>query len=102
MTRWLFGGVFALIGVLGLLWVFRGVEDGRPDEAHFKRVKEGMSRAEVEELLGGPPFAQHVSFVSIGRGKISTATWSGPGHYLHVQFDEEGVVVRKQWDGTWP
>ncbi len=60
-----------------------------------------MSRKEVEEL-SSPPFAEHVASVSIGRGNISCATWSPQGHYLHVLFDRDGVVVRKQWDGTWP
>ena len=40
------------LAVLGTLWMLPA---SRLDRAHFEALREGMTRPEVERLLGGPP-----------------------------------------------
>jgi hypothetical protein len=71
------------------------------DPAHCKRIKAGMSRAEVEAILGGPPGdfrTENVGFlVSIPAGDWVVSverseSWVGDEGRIAVVFDEQGRV----------
>ncbi len=68
------------------------------DQEHCDRIKEGMSRAEVEAILGGPPgdFAtkrMHYAVVYID-GTPLDKRWYGNEGVIEVQFDYGGKVGR--------
>ena len=72
---------------------------GRPiDWEHFERIKAGMSRAEVEAILGGPPGDYHtenIFYCSFGvtfEGRFEW--WSGNEGAILIRFDEQDRVQR--------
>jgi hypothetical protein len=70
------------------------------DLEHFDRIKGGMSRAEVDAILGGPPgyFSTETVFscvhapppVLVGRERWET--WIGNDGEINVVFDEQDAV----------
>jgi hypothetical protein len=74
------------------------------DREHCDRIKVGMSRAEVEDILGGPPGDYHT--VNVGNGWTGAVgdcvfvdgdtvrTWVGHEGVISVEFDEQG---RAKW-----
>jgi outer membrane protein assembly factor BamE (lipoprotein component of BamABCDE complex) len=78
---------------------------GRPiDWEHFERIKEGMSRAEVEALLGGPPGDYHtenIFYCSFGvtlDGQFER--WSGNEGAILIRFDKQDRVQRHVFMGA--
>jgi len=76
--------------------------------ANIERIEDGMTRAEVETILGGPGeslgsyLARYPTSPLIIRGgtKYRGATvWHHPhdGTYVTVYFDRDNRVVRKDW-----
>lgn len=73
--------------------------------AHFSQVREGLSLAEVESLLGGPPgdYGFHdggpVSEVLAsdwpGDPSLIVKTWTNDEAKLEVAFDAQGKVASK-------
>ena len=60
--------------------------------ANYERVEKGMSKEEVEEILGEPWVQAPKMYFYQGPG-LTTAT---------IFFDEEGRVVEKKWgDGAY-
>jgi hypothetical protein len=75
MKRWLVAVSVVLLAVGGALSLFlSGYWSSRPGitRANFDRLEPGMSRAQVEAILGGPP-GEYV-------------TWHGPEPYLPVPW----------------
>jgi outer membrane protein assembly factor BamE (lipoprotein component of BamABCDE complex) len=74
------------------------------DWEHFERIKEGMSGAEVEAILGGPPGDYHTenifyhSFGVTSKGQRDTPIgyewWCGNKGAIVIRFDEQGKVQR--------
>ena len=73
------------------------------DREHCARIKKGMSHAEVEAILGGPPGDFRTAFVDYWMsprlpppdgGRMED--WLGNGGAISVAFDEQGVV---RWRG---
>ena len=96
MRRWrvrllvLFVLFAGLVGVLAV-----ALSDGdpvTPETAH--RIQVGMTRAEVEGLLGRPD----------GRGvnqKVkggTKAAWAGPKGAIYVEYDADGRVAQKKFE----
>jgi hypothetical protein len=70
------------------------------DQDHFDRIKEGMSRAEVEALLGGPQgyFSTETVFCCVHAqapvlvGRERWESWIGNEGEISVVFDEQDAV----------
>ena len=70
------------------------------DRDHSGRIKEGVSRAEVEDILGGPPgyFSTETVFTCVHApppvlaGGDRWETWIGNDGEINVVFDEQGAV----------
>jgi hypothetical protein len=86
-----------------LLWQFSGATPGRRlAHENYPLVRLGMSQAEVEELLGGPPgnygrYANGKSMMTL-EGYIPPAgaaerVWCDDSNRLEIYFDAEGRVV---------
>jgi hypothetical protein len=61
--------------------------------ANIERIQDGMTRAEVEQILDGP---------GVSRGEIGDATllaWHNPhdGTHVGVYFDPDNRVIGKNW-----
>src|SRR4051812_21014952 len=73
----------------------------RIDEETFQRIKRGMSRAEAEALLGGPPGDYATGRVTTirpfwtDRLFIDLQVWSGDAGKMYVWFDSVGVCDAK-------
>lgn len=77
-------------------------------KANFDRIQDGMSVAEVNQLLGVPPgdYRSEPGFVVVGPGHISRtgkaqggklAIWYIPRYHLEILFDRNGRVIGKYW-----
>ena len=99
-----FRGVAAL-AVLGL-WLSRPTSSLLA--ANFSRLKPGLTRAEVERLLGGPPgdYGRYAGgvidygdgsvlqvFAAPGAGDAKPDTWTDDANHFYVFFDSRGEVV---------
>jgi outer membrane protein assembly factor BamE (lipoprotein component of BamABCDE complex) len=70
------------------------------NQKHCDRIKAGMSQAEVEAILGGPPgdfttgpvFYSSTGSCSFGDGRTRQETWSTDDGQIVVDFNERGVV----------
>jgi hypothetical protein len=64
------------------------------------RIKIGMTRAEVEHVLGGPP-GDYRTGPSVppplpyGNRYMSWDEWQGDGGFVFIQFDDDGRVFDK-------
>jgi outer membrane protein assembly factor BamE (lipoprotein component of BamABCDE complex) len=78
------------------------------DPMHCRRVEVGMSRAEVEATLGGPPgdfrtknviyLEHHEPDSDWGRrGEWRVESWGGDGGKINVVFDEQGQVRQRSF-----
>jgi hypothetical protein len=72
------------------------------DREHYDRIKLGMSRAEVEAVLGGPPGDFTTEDVTYKAPDGDLAIFNGPHEYwagndgdIWVAFDEQGDVQRR-------
>jgi hypothetical protein len=102
-TALIAGCIGLVLGVLALLPPRPGVT-----KENFDRIEEGMSRAKVEEVFGGPPKKFHapidkaVSYLMRDVEWQSAEEWeSESGDAAFILFDENGRVERSLWDG-WP
>ncbi len=98
-----------LVCLASSLWWYTGVAEIR--WANYSKVTEGMMRAEVESLLGGPPGDYSSRSIRLRRilnfegGSFRSATWSqwisNQSRYT-VHFDNAGRVAGKIADGVTP
>jgi hypothetical protein len=80
------------------------------DEAHFDRIKHGMSQAEVEAILGGPPgdfttgAVIHDPGIAVLSGPlVRVEAWTGNEGQILVCFDQQGAVwISSYQTGTTP
>ena len=96
-------GALALAGIA--LLVFRLVT--RPERRQlnvngFPQVRIGMTQAEVEKLLGGPPgnygrYARGTGFMTmegiVVPSGLTEKNWCDDGHRFEIWFDQEGRVA---------
>src|SRR5581483_10869205 len=76
-------------------------------KANFERIEEGMTRREVEALLGGPPCDDSPSgrnWSELHNGKLTLGwtreVWGGNHGAARLVFNEEGHVVHKHWSDS--
>lgn len=101
-------GLLALL--LGGYWLWaRG--ESRINGANFGLVRNGISKAQVEAILGAPtrPYDQQYKAVDAGPGESQpltveySGTWVGPQFHAVVRFDAADVVIcREGWYATEP
>jgi hypothetical protein len=73
-------------------------------------IKEGMTRAEAEAILGGPPGdfrTESVVFIEVGGGDYGDGKgrrefWGGDEGQIEVSFDEAGLVRYARMRGYHP
>jgi hypothetical protein len=100
-----------------LLWLLLPPLKSPVTRAAFERIRPGMTLAEVEEVLGGPPghyetgevdldlsrgtgefFNIHLSMeVLLGKRQFRHEWWKGDEGLAWVCFDEQGRVVTKEF-----
>jgi hypothetical protein len=104
--------VIAAVAVLAVLlgptclWLF--LPSSRLKAANFSRLKPGMTRVDVERLLGGPPgdYGPHADgsvdygdgsvlqvFAAPSAGVARPDTWTDDRNHFYVFFDNDGQVV---------
>lgn len=91
-TKWFAGGVVAVVavGVAVAVWVeWRGTDRGR-----FAQIQAGMSRAEVWETMGRPPYNRYRGAVQLTPpgsvvqvGNLDTEQWHDYGVSFTVTYD---------------
>jgi hypothetical protein len=96
--------VLGLATCLGVLLILLWLLPGRLHPEAFAQIKPGMTRAEVEALVGGPPGDYGSYFISPSRGFMSTGLVIGPPgsveerwcddhHLFYVFFDRAGYAT---------
>ncbi len=70
---------------------------------NYTRIENGMGRAEVEVLLGGPPTHVGVGGLASASGAYApageVATWDGGSIMIQVSFDASRKVEARAWVG---
>lgn len=100
-TRWVTGAVGVLVAVVLAVALTWYATRPYPCRATFERVKEGMTRAEVEATVGGPPgdysggraFPRRAWADSWAPDPGGTS-WVAVDGELMVWFDPAGTVTR--------
>jgi hypothetical protein len=90
INRWLLFGLL-LASIVGIVLVVLAlVPRAGISKENFDRIQNGMTRAEVEAIFGGPP-----SWTPVG----NRAEWANNGAYdcATIDFDDNGRVVRTAW-----
>jgi hypothetical protein len=97
-------GLLLLVGGLGLaLVLWFTIERAGVTRANFERVKQEMSRADVEVLFGGTaqevsPGGRNWSILGNGPPTVHPRTiYGGDGGAAVITFDRQGRVVSKEW-----
>src|SRR4051794_21723911 len=91
----LVGGCILLAGCAAALWLQLRSRD-RITYDSFATIQMGMTREEVQEILGGPP-GQYVPLkMCVLRGMDPAEEWDGAEAVVLVEFDKNNRVVRKE------
>jgi hypothetical protein len=85
------------LGVLALLPPRPGVT-----KENFDRIKEGMTRAEVEAIFGEPPNSRIWNIFEKGDGGLFEWDNAYSGDSARITLDGEGRVVTREWLDGWP
>jgi hypothetical protein len=107
MRKW-FLGLFAVVLVFfGALVPFMFPRPSPVTRAAFERIEVGMSLAEVEAILGGPPGdyttrpSRFILIVdpsySMINEKVDVLVWRGDEGQAHVFVDARGIVREKEF-----
>jgi hypothetical protein len=85
----------AVVGAAGVVVLWPRAD--RITEANLERIKEGMSRAEVDAILGGPPGDYRTGPTEPGRRTVFTLgpppeRWLADAGVAYVSFDDAGRV----------
>jgi hypothetical protein len=76
--------------------------------ANFERIQDGMTRAEVEKMLGGQgpdsPLLGPLDMNMKTSGPVTELLWVHPDRttFVAVDFDGDNRVVRKYWEESPP
>ena len=102
---WLAGGVLVVFLSPYVFWHPR-----RLNHAGFEHVQNGMTRAEVERLMGGPPGIYYPTHLGAGAGMTcegydipdaAEALWYDDKQRYEIWFDDSGRVVGKHRRAGW-
>jgi hypothetical protein len=97
--------VFLSLPVGALFWLLFDTDDS-PLLRNFKQVREGMTRAEVENILGPPsweprPTDDIVMVSSEGKKFVKSLRWRQDGQEAVLHFDEGGAVGMTEFVSNW-
>lgn len=91
------GAAVLLIGTIG--WRISTVAARRPpriNQESFNEILVGMTVAEVEAIIGGPPgdytYGRRMAF---NHHAIAVTTWTGDEAEIQLRLDTRNVVTRK-------
>ena len=101
-------GLLVCLGIGGLvLWSWVTAPAHRIDRRTFLRIRLGMKKQEVYDLVGGPPGNFSTGPTICVDGSVEHAvdpaaaakveTWECDTDSIHVYFDDEGTVVGREW-----
>jgi hypothetical protein len=97
------------LGVAGVaFWVWPDQTDGGISRGGFERIQDGMTQAEVEAILGGPPGDYSAAYVVYGGAMFVIAPhghgpacreelWKEDGVAVVVYFGPDGTVADKMF-----
>jgi hypothetical protein len=93
--------LFLSLPVAALIWL-RFETDDTPLLRNFNQVRQGMTRAEVENILGPPsweppPTDDLVLVTDKGKKLVMSFRWQQDGQVAVLHFDEGGVVGMKEF-----
>jgi outer membrane protein assembly factor BamE (lipoprotein component of BamABCDE complex) len=95
---------FGLVVALGIL-LARHRPGPHLDRAAYDRIEPGMTQAQVEAILGGPPgdygardLEDYVQTGGAGQlpGVGRVEHWLGKTAFVGVEFDDQGIVTAKE------
>lgn len=91
--------VLAVISLLCWLVAYRHkvlIEEKINPES-FEQISEGLSRVDVEQLLGGPAgnYARRTNRIVGAITNFGQEYWRGTYHYIAIVFDAQDRVVMK-------
>ena len=96
---WIAGSLLLAGVILSFVWL-RASQ--RLNVENFSQIQQGMTQAEVEKLLGGPPgnygrYSEKSGFMTL-EGYFAPAgsvekVWCNDKHRFEVYFDQDGQVV---------
>jgi hypothetical protein len=93
---WVVVGVLGFVGiVLALLLFYRPVS--RISTYHMARIQPGMTRAQVESILGGPPGDYRTPPLRLPDDQMlaqlpAGEQWQGDRYSIYITFDAQGRV----------
>jgi hypothetical protein len=99
-----FLGIASTVSLIPMGLVFRAACSPRICLESYETIQEGMTRHQVEAILGGPPRWEVESKRSGGKlifqafNKDRGAQWWGQKCVISVFYDRKGVVCRKEYD----
>ena len=105
--RWLLATA-TMAGLVGVVLLVVAMLPPRPGvtKANFDRVEVGMTKTDVEAILGEPPNHQGPPIPKVEQGQFRLAWKEARGDFLvSVTFNMQQEVVEKQWvhlGGWWP
>jgi hypothetical protein len=97
--RWFITGVVVLLAVVTVMGLFIPRPRQPPiSREQFERIEQGMSREEVETILGAPPGYYHTRHycpkISSSVPYVDFDFWVGDEGMVRVRFDDTG---RAHW-----
>ncbi len=103
--RWFILGLAVLVAVVMVIGALPRPERPLVSREQFQKIEDGMTRAEVEAIIGGPPGdytpGPHLGFT----GSFPYATcdsWAGNGGMIWVRFDDTGHAHWRQFEEITP
>ena len=108
MRRRLVIGAVLLSAILGIVtFVYLTLPPPRINPTQYDQIRERMTLAEVEGIIGGPPgfYPPNTPCTRIrllagpefgGDARLKQVYWSGTRYEIGVLLDDDGVVVAKQ------
>jgi hypothetical protein len=101
--KWWIIAAATIAGCIGLALIIPALRPPRPGvtKGNFDRIEIGMTRAEVEEILGPPTEDFPRGVLALGLG-IDGPIWENDrGDEAQIRFDENNRVKARDWD-EWP
>jgi hypothetical protein len=87
-------GPIAILAAAGAIWIWVGADSPGVNETSFFRIRVGMTEAEVETILGGPPDVAEDLKPDADPSIILPAAFWKRGHTrISVYFNQESRTV---------
>jgi len=100
MRKPLLAGVAVFLVLVGTLFPVLLPRPSPVTFTNYERISTGMTRAEVEQILGGPPGdyrTRPVLTLLPSGGGLRWAVWQGNEGTAEVSFDRSGSVILRRF-----